>query len=29
MGLIPTSVSRFHLELGGKPCGFVDSVEGL
>jgi tail tube protein gp19 len=28
MGLIPTSVGRFHLELGGKPCGFVDSVEG-
>jgi hypothetical protein len=28
MGLIPTSVSRFHLELDGKPCGFVDSVEG-
>jgi hypothetical protein len=28
MGLIPTSASRFHLELEGKPCGFVDSVEG-
>jgi hypothetical protein len=28
MGLIPTSASRFHLELDGKPCGFVDSVEG-
>lgn len=28
MGLIPTSVGRFHLELEGKPCGFVDSVEG-
>jgi hypothetical protein len=28
MGLIPTSASRFHLELEGKPCGFVESVEG-
>lgn len=29
MGLIPTSsAGRFLLELGGKPCGFVDSVEG-
>jgi T4-like virus tail tube protein gp19 len=28
MGLIPTSAGRFHLELDGKPCGFVDSLEG-
>jgi hypothetical protein len=28
MGLIPTSASRFHLELDGKPCGFLDSVDG-
>lgn len=29
MGLVPRSTAaRFHLELDGKECGFVDSVEG-
>jgi len=28
MGLVPRSATRFHLELEGKACGFVDSVEG-
>jgi hypothetical protein len=29
MGLVPrATAARFHLELDGKECGFVDSVEG-
>ena len=28
MGLIPTSASRFHLELGGKPDGFTVVTTG-
>jgi hypothetical protein len=29
MGLVPRSTaSRFHLELNGKPCGFLDSADG-